>query len=569
MDNQLSLQDQITRLQALTQVSAAIGSENDLESLYPTIHKQINEIIGETVFFIALYDARSEHISFPYVYEEGSIQRIDPIPLGEGLTSIVIRKGEALMLVEDTEARAMQLGAKIIGPSAKSWLGVPLKVQGEVIGIMALQDAEQENRFDMDDLNLVSDLADQMSGAIRNARLLEQSKRYAFQLQTAAEIARETSATMDRDELLVKAINLVKERFGFYHASVFLMDDASEFAVVTESTGEAGRQMKEQEHKLKKGSQSIIGYVTETGDTLVVNDVRNDPLHKPNPLLPETKAEVGIPLKVGNRILGALDVQSVQIFGFSSDDIEVLEILADQLAIAVVNAELFMETQDHLRQHRMIHQITNSAASSNSLEEALHKTVLGLRTSLGDKVSILLMDANSGKLEVAAQAGYGEEVLSLKIEPGHGVTGWVASNREAQIVNHVQRDPRYIPGDDSVRSELAVPLIFRGELLGVLNIESDKFEAYSQDDLEILTTVAGSIAGVIVNTRLWQRQRQLFEVTNKIRRSADMDGILETTANELNRILKTRRTKIAVGIEQTADETTNSLPDGNGKGEMA
>jgi putative methionine-R-sulfoxide reductase with GAF domain len=221
---------------------------------------------------------------------------------------------------------------------------------------------------------------------------------------------------------------------------------------------------------------------------------------------------------------------------------------------------------NQLTQLKALNQV--SAASSRNLEEALRTTARSLRESMGDRISILLLDPTSGKLEVAAQAGYGEEVLSMKIEPGQGVTGWVARNREAQVVNNVEMDPRYIPGSENVRSEVAVPLIFRDELLGVLNLENDRPSAYTQDNLDILTTVARTIAGIIVNTRLWQRQRQLFDVTNKIRRSPDINSIMETTANELNRVLKTRRAKIEVGMESNRGSDGENMPVESGKGAL-
>jgi GAF domain-containing protein len=397
---------------------------------------------------------------------------------------------------------------------------------------------------------------------------LAESNERALQLETAAEIARETSGTLEMDALLRKAITLVRERFNFYHASVFLLDGNGEYAVVKESTGDAGRKMIEEGHKLQVGSKSVMGYVTASGEPLVINDVSQDPTHHFNPLLPETQSELGIPLKLSGRILGALDVQSTELYAFSQDDIEVLQILADQLAVAVANAELFAETQEHLSQHRLIYDTTTIAASSPSLEEALASVVEGLRATLGERVAILLLDNQKNELYITASAGYGDDLIGMRIDVGRGITGWVAQHREPLIINDVQADPRYIPGNNAVRSELAVPIIYRGELLGVLNIESDEPDAFNQQDQDILSTVAGSLAATMINTRLSERQQQLFEVTNKIRRSVNMGTILETTANELSRVLNARRARIEVGVRQFAQSSTpengNTKELGNG-----
>jgi GAF domain-containing protein len=540
-------QQTLKNFETINELSNLIGNETDPEKLYPVIHDQVRNLLGDVDFYIALYDKHTNYIQIPYLFEGEEPLSIDPFPLGEGLTSVVIRTKKPLMLVERTEERAASLGAKIVGQPAKSWLGIPLIVTGEVIGVISVQDVEHEYRFSNDDLVQLTTLSTAIASSIRSANLLAESEHKAFQLQTVAEISRETSTTLDRGELLKYALQLIQDRFNFYHASVFIMDPTGEFAVVQESTGDAGKQMKAEAHKLKVGSQSIIGYVTENHEPLVVNDVTQDPTHRFNPLLPDTRAELGIPIMVGKKLLGALDVQSTIPFAFSPDEIEILQILADQLAIAMTNADLFTETQEHLAQHRLIHHVTTVAASSTNIEDALSGAVQGLRVTLGDRVSILLKDPKSNELVVQAASGYDDDVMGMRIEVGQGITGWAAEHSEAIIINDVRSDSRYIAGSEAVQSEMAVPLVYRGELLGILNIESDLPNAFDENDQDILGTLAGSLAAIIVNTRLSERQRQLFDITSKIRQSVNMETILETTANELTRALQTRRTRIQVG----------------------
>ncbi|MBN2502218.1 MAG: GAF domain-containing protein [Anaerolineales bacterium] len=542
-------EEQLSQYHLVQRLDKAINDASEAEKLYPIIHHEINELVGEVDFYIAIYDEKTEHIEFPYVYDDGELAQIEAIPLGDGLTSVVIQRRRPVMLVEDAQVRAQSMGAKVSGNWAKSWMGVPLISGGSVVGVMTLQDLHQEYRFTKAHLEIVTTIADVLAKVVQNNQLLNESERRAVQLQTAAEIARETSATMEHGRLLERAVNLIRDRFDFYHASVFLLDNEERFAVIRESTGEAGRQMLLNGHRLEIGSQSIMGYVTANRKPLVVNDVEKQTYHRFNPLLPDTKSELGIPLIAGDRLLGALDVQSTERFAFSPDDIEVLQILADQLAVALANAELFAETQEHLAQHRLIHHVTTVAASSSSMEDALSSAVQGLRVTLGDRVSILMLDAEDNILRVTSAAGYEENVLGMSFEVGSGIAGWVAERREPLTVNNVLQDPRYISGDPNVRSELAVPLIYRGELVGVLNVESDQLNDFDQHDQDILGTLAGSLAAIIVNARLTERQRILLDVTDKIRRSVSMQTILETTANELRKTLKTRRASIQVNLE--------------------
>ncbi|HEY6072663.1 MAG TPA: GAF domain-containing protein, partial [Anaerolineales bacterium] len=376
----------------------------------------------------------------------------------------------------------------------------------------------------------------------------------ALQLETAAEIARDISSSLNLDELLAKAVNYIRERFNFYHASIFLLDPTGDFAVIREATGEAGAQLKRAGHKLGVGSKSIVGYVAGRGEALVINDTSKDPTYYANPLLPETKAEAATPLKVGERIVGILDVQSTQPFAFNADNLRTLQILADQLAIAVVNSELFSETQEHLSQHRLLHHITTTAASGTTLEEALSSAVNGLQVTLGgDRVSILLLDRERNELQIQAWVGYAEDSGRIRIPIGTGVTGWVAAHRRPLRVDNTAEDPRYIQFSSNTRSELAIPLVYRNELLGVLNVESEQIAAFTDNDEEMLGTLAGSLAAVIANARLLEqirsqadRERLLFEITGRIRRSTDMDTILSTTASELIKFLGARRTRIRV-----------------------
>ncbi|MBI5932226.1 MAG: GAF domain-containing protein [Chloroflexi bacterium] len=565
-----SSQARLTQLEAISSFNQAALSSANINMFYSILQEQVQRVIGNYSFVVALYDEKTNSISIPYLYEDGRIQKVDPFPLGEGLTSVIIRSRQPLLLVENTERQALALGAKIHGKAAKSWMGVPLLVNEQPIGALIVQDLENERRFDESHLRFLVELGAQMAGSIQNVRLLEQSRTTALQLQTAAEIARDISGSLNLDELLLRGVNLIRERFNFYHASVFLLDLHGEFALIREATGEAGAQLKRTGHKLAVGSKSIVGYVTGRGESLVVNDTLKDATYFANPVLPDTRSEAAIPLKVGERILGALDVQSGLPYAFNDENLRTLEILADQLAVAVVNTELFAETQEHLSQHRLLHHITTSAASGATLEEALETTVRGLQVTLGgDRVSILLLDRDRKMLEMRAFVGYAEDASAIRIPLGTGITGWAATHRKPLRVDDVTHDARYIQVSENTRSELAIPLIYRNELLGIVNVESEQVAAYTENDEEMLGTLAGSLAAVIANARLLaqirrqaERERMLYEVTSKIRRSVDVRSILATTASELTRAVGARYTQIKITSEQEAEPSAERSSDG-------
>ena len=556
----------IVEADSLNIITNAIKTPWDTAAFFEALHEQIKQTIGDYAFVGALYDEKTDSINVPYLCEEGTVRSIEAFPLGEGLTSVLLRTRQPLLLSEDVQSQAEALGAKVDGQPAKSWMGAPLVINDQAIGAIIVQDLTDANVFTQNHLEYLTNLAAQVTKILFNARLLDEGRSQINKLQAAAEIARDISGALTLDELLRRAVNLIRERFDFYHAAIFLVDASNSNAIIREATGEAGIQMKRDGHKLAVGSKSIVGFVTGQGEPLVVNDTTKDVTHLPNPLLPDTRAEAAIPLKIGERILGVLDVQSTNPYSFNPSDINILQTLADQLAIAVSNTELFAETQEHLSQHRLLHHITTSAASGTTLDEALTSAVEGLQVTLGgDRVAILLSDEKRENLTVKAWVGYSESAIEMTVPFGTGITGWVAAHRKPLRINDITQDARYIQVSANTRSELALPLIFRNDILGVLNVESEQVAAYSENDEEMLGTLAGSLAAIIANARLVEqirkqaeRERLLYEISSKIRRSTDMQTILSTTINELSRATGARRTQISIGVEKSEATSTST-----------
>ncbi len=211
--------------------------------------------------------------------------------------------------------------------------------------------------------------------------------RRAIQLQAAAEVARDATGARELGSLLNRAVNLIQNRFGFYHAGIFLVDERGEYAVLRAATGEAGRQMLERGHKLKVGEVGIVGYVTDTSQPRIALDVGTDAVHFKNPLLPETRSELALPLKVGARVIGALDVQSRQAAAFDEDDVTVLQTMADQLAMAIENARLLHAMQQALRelaQERNMLSATLDALPDLLFEVDRHGRIIDFRAAHPD-----------------------------------------------------------------------------------------------------------------------------------------------------------------------------------------
>jgi GAF domain-containing protein/HAMP domain-containing protein len=224
----------LAELQTLWNLNQAISVETDLQSLFHKIHQQVELVMGElNSFAIALYDKESDTIRIPYMVEEGQMLDIEPFPLGEGLTSLVVHDRRPLMLVEDAEDQARTLGAKTIGVPAKSWLGVPMLFAGEVIGVVIAQDIAQEHRFDEADLRLFTTIAAQAAIVVRNARLLESSRKQAELERTVNEISAKIRRSTNVQNILQTTADELGIALGARRANIKLSIAAPDSSIST------------------------------------------------------------------------------------------------------------------------------------------------------------------------------------------------------------------------------------------------------------------------------------------------------------------------------------------------
>jgi len=164
-------------------------------------------------------------------------------------------------------------------------------------------------------------------------------------LQAANEVGKQVTQILDLNELLPKTVDIICDAYGFYYAGVFLIDESGQWVVLRAGRGEAGRQMVANGHKLEIGGHSMIGTCTRERKARIALDVGDEPVHFKNPYLPHTRSEMALPLVVGEKVLGAVTVQSVEERAFSDEDIITLQTMADHLAVAIHNAQTLQALQ--------------------------------------------------------------------------------------------------------------------------------------------------------------------------------------------------------------------------------
>jgi GAF domain-containing protein len=318
---------------------------------------------------------------------------------------------------------------------------------------------------------------------------------------------------------------------------IFLLDASEEYAVLRASNSEGGKQLLASEHKLEVGVQGMVGYVAMSGEPRIALDVGQDAVHFKNPALPETRSEMALPLMVGGKILGVLDVQSTRAGAFTEEDASILQIMADQIAIAIDNAHLLAETNEALE---------NSRRAFGELQQEVWDKVL------------------SGKPDIGYLATREDEQVQEYSHPP-----------QATINNAMQ-------SGEIIRTDLktvAIPIKLRDLVIGAVRLQKSEHDKdWTLEEIKLMQTIADQLSIALESARLYEdtqrraeRERLAGEITGKIRASNDPNEILQVAARELRQALRASQAQVLIRgsngegrtpaiADKQSDPTSNSSP---------
>jgi len=322
-------------------------------------------------------------------------------------------------------------------------------------------------------------------------------------LKAVADVGKAITSFRNLSELLQQTTYLINEYFGYYHVGIFLVDERKEYAVLTATNSEGGLRMLEKNHRLKIGETGLVGYVTANAKARIALDVGKDAAFFNNPDLPQTRSEVALPLVVGGQILGALDVQSTESQAFTEDDSSTLLILAEQLAVAIQNANLYDQTFKALEASRITYSEISREAWSKILRSQPRIGFIATPPAT--------IQTHSEKMETS---------LTKAFESGG-----------------------LLVGDDNLT--ISLPIKVRGQPVGAIRLKKNEIsEAWTQEETNLAVTLTDQLSGALESARLYRESEQraareslVSDISARISAVSNTDTIVRETVQELGQVL--------------------------------
>jgi nitrate/nitrite-specific signal transduction histidine kinase len=362
---------------------------------------------------------------------------------------------------------------------------------------------------------LVTNLEEQVS-----ERTLDLEKR-VDQVRTAAEVARDATAETDMDDLLYQTATMLADRFNFHHVGIYLTDSNNKYAVLMATNGNNEQELKIREHKIEIGYDTLVGHVTQNGTPQFVSYTQTEGQTYQHPILEDTRSQLVLPLQVGSRILGAVDIHDLESNAFDQDDVAIFRTMADQISVAIQKIELRNEVEQTLRELE--------SSTGQFTREAWRTFIPDSDSSLGYRFRQLRVEKTDDLSEATLAA----------LQKGHTV---VLSENDAN--NY---------------TTIALPIKIRGEVVGVLDLKYEAADIPSTSK-PMLEEIANRLSLVLENTRLIeaaqkrvQLERLFTEITSSIRENLDMDTVLQSAVQEIGKNFRYDEVEIRMGIPPQAD----------------
>jgi GAF domain-containing protein len=344
------------------------------------------------------------------------------------------------------------------------------------------------------------------------------NERRNSQFQAISQVARAVASLQELEDLLPAITRLISNRFGYYHVGIFLLDELKQYAVLSAANSEGGQRLLEKGHRLRAGEVGIVGYTASTGIPRIALDTGADAVYFSNPDLPETRSEIALPLQISNNLIGVLDVQSTEQNAFVQEDIETLSTLADQVAIAIRNAELYRQSQVSIADSQVF---------------------------MGNYLLDLWKNASKRDVEL------GYRFLGATPTP-------LLEPSDSPEIRQALHEGRMISATQGRNSILAIPIKIRDEAIGIVKINLPEQRDWDLDELDVIQATVQRTALALENAVLIEetqrrasKERIISDISAKISGSLEMDNLLQTAIQEVARAIP--GAEVAIQLQNESD----------------
>ncbi|MGH2398425.1 MAG: GAF domain-containing protein [bacterium] len=500
----------IERLTTLQRLSTAIAGTLEMDTLLPAIAAGAQQALGVDRCAIYVSDGLgglADVYAHGFPPEYATMMRralrgpIGPLPLDFSKPQIFedVANHPGIRAIRETLYRGEAAPLGQMMESARSMVIMPLMYGSEQIGALSFYH-DTVRRYDPDDVLLVQAIASQAAIAVKNATLFAQAQRRAAEVDLLNRLMGTVTGTLNLEELFHRIVEEVASTFGYSHVSVYRRD--GEYLLMQAQVGYT------HVHERIHITKGIVGRVARSGKPVLIPDVSRDRDYISAD--PAVQTEAAVPILSDEQVIGVLNIEALPDRPLSAGDLVLLQTLGRQLSIALRNATLYEEAKRARDELSVLYEAAKAISSSLEIDSVLNNLVQVPCRAFGYEFgAILLTDDRSGDLIIETTHGYPPGTRGYRIPPGKGITGTVQRTGKAEVVADVRQDSRYIGVDDQVVSELAVPLISEGRVIGVFNVESPRKAAFGARDLDILTTLAGYATIAIQNARLYEQTKHL------------------------------------------------------------
>jgi PAS domain S-box-containing protein len=555
-------------LALINSVQSALAGELEMQAIYDVVGDKIKEIFDAQTVLITTYDETTGLVDFPYLVDRGGRQYEDPAPVG-GFTQQVIESGEPLMISERALEASERIGSPMLGnrEPSKSLLFVPLLTGGRATGAISLQNMDREHAFDDADVRLLTTLAGDLTVALENARLVSETRQRNAELALINSVQSALAGELEMQAIYDVVGDKIDEIFDTQGVAIAIVDDATG-RVTFPYLVERGDRLSPEPLPEPAG---FTKHVLDTGEPLLINEDLIAEAERVGSVVVAgemDKSLLSVPLFMGGRANGVISLGNFdREHAFDEADQRLLTTLASSLSVALENARLVHETRQRNAELALINSVQEALAGELEMQ-AIYDVVGDKIQEIFDAqvVDIAIFDFASGltHFPYAIERGvrYPDDPIATERSP---ITREILETKAALLINDIPARAREqgnafpVSQGEPAQSVLAAPLVAGDEVHGRITLQNlDRTNAFSENDVRLLTTLAGSLSVALENARLVHETRQrnaelalINSVQSALAGELELQAIYDVVGDKIREIFDAQTVVMSVLDEAT------------------